>query len=75
MAAMNESEEIELEALMRQRRLVDARLNRALGELLGTGAADAEALLAIEEVEGVLRSLATLINRAQLSSRQMLGCA
>ena len=34
---MNEAEEIELEALMRQRRTSDSRLNRALGELLGSG--------------------------------------
>jgi len=32
---MNEADEVELEALMRQRRMSDARLNRALGELLG----------------------------------------
>ena len=36
---------------------------RALGELLGTGKGAGEALLALEEVEGVLRSLAALINR------------
>ena len=60
---MNEADEVELEALMRQRRMSDARLNRALGELLGTGDGAAEALLALEEVEGVLRSLAALVNR------------
>jgi hypothetical protein len=60
---MDEADEIELEALMRQRRMSDARLNRALGELLGTGAGADEALLALEEVEGVLRSLAALVNR------------
>ena len=59
---MNEADEVELEALMRQRRMSDARLNRALGELLGTGDGAAEALLALEEVEGVLRSLAALVN-------------
>ena len=48
---------------MRQRRLLDSRLNRALGELLGTGAGGPEVLLAVEEVEGVLRSLAALVNR------------
>jgi hypothetical protein len=60
---MNEAEELELEALVRQRRTSDARLNRALGELLGSGEGGDEALLAIDEVEGVLRSLADLINR------------
>jgi hypothetical protein len=60
---MNEAEEIELEALMRQRRTSAARLNRALGELQGSGRGGEEALLAIEEAEGVLRSLAALINR------------
>jgi hypothetical protein len=60
---MNEAEELELEALMRQRRASGARLNRALGELQGSGRGGDEALLAIEEVEGVLRSLAALINR------------
>jgi hypothetical protein len=60
---MNEAEELELEALMRQRRTSDARLNRALGELLGTGHGGQEALLAIEEVEQLLRRLATLVDR------------
>ena len=60
---MNEADELELEALMRQRRMSDARLNRALGELLGTGNGADEVLLALEEVEGVLRSLASLVNR------------
>jgi hypothetical protein len=60
---MNEADETELEALMRQRRTSDARLNRALGELLGTGAGADEALLALDEAEGVLRSLAALLNR------------
>jgi hypothetical protein len=60
---VNEADEVELEALMRQRRLSDARLNRALGELLGTGAGGPEVLLAVEEVEAVLRSLAALVNR------------
>ena len=60
---MNEAEEVELEALMRQRRISDARLNRALGELLGTGSGGHEALLAIEEVEALLRNLASLVER------------
>jgi hypothetical protein len=60
---VEEPDEVELEALMRQRRMSDARLNRALGELLGTGEGTDEALLALEEVEGVLRSLAALVNR------------
>ena len=48
---------------MRQRRLSDSRLNRALGELLGSGRGAPEALQAIEDVEGVLRALAGLVAR------------
>lgn len=44
---------------MRQRKLADARLNRALNELLGTGRGVDEAVAAIDEVEAVLRALAT----------------
>ena len=43
---------------MRQRRLYEARLNRALGELLGTGRGAKEVLASIDELESVLRSLA-----------------
>jgi hypothetical protein len=60
---MNEAEEIELEALMRQRRTSDSRLNRALGELLGSNRGREETLLAIDDVEGLLRKLATLVER------------
>jgi hypothetical protein len=60
---MNEAEEVELEALMRQRRTSDSRLNRALGELLGSGRGGDEVLLAIEEVEAILRKLASLVDR------------
>jgi hypothetical protein len=60
---MNEAEEVELEALMRQRRTSDSRLNRALGELLGSGRGGNEVLLAIEEVEAILRKLASLVDR------------
>jgi len=60
---MNEAEEVELEALMRQRRISDSRLNRALGELLGSGGGGQEVLLAIDEVEGLLRKLAALVER------------
>jgi hypothetical protein len=60
---MNEAEEVELEALMRQRRTSDSRLNRALGELLGSGRGGDEVLLAIEEVEAILRRLASLVDR------------
>jgi hypothetical protein len=48
---------------MRQRRTSDSRLNRALGELLGSSRGREETLLAIEEVEGLLRKLATLVER------------
>ncbi len=61
---MNEDEEAELEALMRQRRLSEARLNRALGELLGSGVGAAEVADAIDEMEQVLRTIASLVERA-----------
>jgi hypothetical protein len=48
---------------MRQRRTSDSRLNRALGELLGSGRGGQEVLLAIDEVEGLLRKLAALVER------------
>lgn len=48
---------------MRQRRLAESRLNRALGELLGTGQGRDEAMTAIDGVEEVLRALAGLIGR------------
>ena len=60
---LDESQELELEALMRQRRTSDSRLNRALGELLGSGRGPAEALAAIDEVEDVLRKLAALVGK------------
>ena len=60
---MTPEQERDLEALMRQRRVMDARLNRALGELLGTGRGAEEVLSAIEEAEQVLRSLATISTR------------
>ncbi|MEA2646160.1 MAG: hypothetical protein QOE92_1243 [Chloroflexota bacterium] len=46
---------------MRQRRVTEARLNRALGELLGSGNKPKEALEAIEEMETLLRKLASLV--------------
>lgn len=60
---MNEDQEAELEAMMRQRRVLDSRLNRALGELLGSGAGAVEALAAVEEAEALLRALAGFIGR------------
>lgn len=57
---MDEDTELQLEALMRQRRVVDSRLNRALGELLGTGRGRGEALAAIAELEDLLRSIASV---------------
>lgn len=48
---------------MRQRRVTEARLNRALGELLGSGHRGKEALEAIEEMETVLRGLAAVIEK------------
>ena len=44
---------------MRQRKITDARLNRALNELLGTGRGGDEAAAAIEDAEAVLRALAS----------------
>lgn len=58
---MDETAELELEALMRQRRVVEARLNRALGELLGTGLGGDEAVAAIEEMETILRGIAAFV--------------
>ena len=60
---MNEDEELELEALMRQRRSTEARLNRALGEMLGTGNGAQEVIGAIEDMETVLRSIAATVAR------------
>jgi hypothetical protein len=60
---MNEQDEVELEALMRQRRTSDSRLNRALGELLGSHHGADEVLAAIDEVEAILRQLASLVGR------------
>jgi hypothetical protein len=60
---VNEADEVELEALIRQRRLTDSRLNRALGELLGSRRGAPEVLDAIDEAEQVLRKIAALVNR------------
>ena len=51
--------------MMRQRRLNDSRLNRALNELLGSGRGSAEALQALEEAEGLLRNIAGFVERLQ----------
>lgn len=60
---MKEEQQAELEAMMRQRRVLDSRLNRALGELLGSGGGAVEALAAVEEAEALLRALAGFIGR------------
>jgi hypothetical protein len=60
---LNEEQESELEAMMRQRRVLDSRLNRALGELLGSGGGAYEALAAVEEAETLMRALAGFIGR------------
>jgi hypothetical protein len=60
---LSDRQELELEALMRQRRVGEARLNRALGELLGSGVGVDEALEALDEMESILRNLAALIDR------------
>ena len=62
---MTEDQEAELEAMMRQRKLIDSRLNRALGELLGSGKGAAEVILAAEEAETLLRSIAGFASRVE----------
>jgi archaellum component FlaC len=62
---MNEEQEQALDALMRERRKVESRLNRALGELLGSGRGAPESLAAIEEMETVLRSIASLASQLE----------
>jgi len=47
---------------MLERRRADARLNRALNELLGTGNGADEAAIAIDASETTLRALATLVS-------------
>ncbi|MFN2462486.1 MAG: hypothetical protein ABR573_01115 [Candidatus Dormibacteria bacterium] len=48
---------------MRQRRLNDSRLNRALNELLGSGRGAQETLQALEEAETLLRNIAGFVQR------------
>jgi hypothetical protein len=48
---------------MRQRRLLDSRLNRALGELLGSGRGGPDVVATIEEAESLLRSIAGFVSR------------
>jgi hypothetical protein len=62
---LNEDQEVELEAMMRQRKLIDSRLNRALGELLGSGKGAREVILAAEEAESLLRSIAGFASRLE----------
>ncbi|MHB8510497.1 MAG: hypothetical protein ACYDGR_17960 [Candidatus Dormibacteria bacterium] len=59
--SLDQSLERDLEALMRQRKLVDSRLNRALNELLGSGTGISPTLKAIEEMEEILRAIATFV--------------
>ena len=51
--------------MLRQRRLNDSRLNRALNELLGSGRGAPETLQALEEAEGLLRNIAGFVERLQ----------
>ena len=62
---MTEDQEVELEAMMRQRKLLDSRLNRALGELLGSGKGAREVILAADELETLLRSISGFANRVE----------
>jgi hypothetical protein len=50
---------------MRQRRLLESRLNRALGELLGSGRAGPDVVATIEEAESLLRSIAAFVSRRE----------
>jgi hypothetical protein len=58
---VDEGVERDLEAMMRRRKQVEARLNRALNELLGSGTGSEAALVAIDEMEQVLRSIASFV--------------
>ena len=62
---MNEDQEVELEAMMRQRKLIDSRLNRALGELLGSGKGAREVILAADELESLLRAISSFAARVE----------
>ena len=57
--------------MMRQRRLNDSRLNRALNELLGSGRGGDEALQALEEAEGLLRNIAGFVERLEAGARDV----
>jgi hypothetical protein len=46
---------------MLERRRAEARLNRALNELLGTGNGTEEATAALEATEATLRAIASLV--------------
>ena len=50
---------------MRQRKLIDSRLNRALGELLGSGKGAREVILAAEELESLLRAISSFASRVE----------
>lgn len=47
---------------MQERRKREAALNRALGELLGSGRGAPRAVGAIEDLESLLRSIATFVS-------------
>jgi hypothetical protein len=51
--------------MMRQRRLNDSRLNRALAELLGSGRGTEETRRAIEDQEALLRNIAGFVERLE----------
>ena len=55
--------------MMRQRRLNDSRLNRALNELLGSGRGSTETLQALEEAEALLRNIAGFVERLEAAAR------
>ncbi len=58
---MDEESEQALEALMRHRKTLESRLNRALNELLGSAQGESAALAAIDEMETHLRAIASFI--------------
>jgi hypothetical protein len=59
---VDELQEQQLQGLMQERRKREAALNRALGELLGSGRGAPRAVGAIEDLESLLRSIATFVS-------------
>ena len=60
---LTEDDEQALEALMLERKRAESRLNRALNELLGSGAGAPAVIVALDEAEATLRAIASLVGR------------